>query len=827
MKKNKFFWLIAIFAIIFMGFTACGNGDDNGYPPDQPPINGGGPDNGGGPPDTGTPTPDPQINFTIRQSGGIPLSNTTEGIYFDFVDSRPTGVGLSPNQIILSGAAAMGEGAQLIHHVTAGNVHTYRLSPIVVSAAGPVSVNINHPRFSEIPERQAVVLMGTMPAPDYFVVNWNLAGGSWAAGTTPPVSGGWRNEIIPPFPNPTRPGFMFAGWFIDDGTGVINVANTEDIPILLTSNHNLIAGWMGFRLTQPVPVSGVFPAQGPIEFSPSPAGAAALPAASAAPVTVRVINTGNMATGPISVIRTGANPLAFNYVPGASFAGGLGVNVDDTFVIQVMAPPNPVLGTPGLRTATINVVCDDTNVTASVNVSFNVSPSIIDITTGTAASIIGLINNAFNNLGYEVVTVIGSRTTGAFVFNPNIPANKRLIFDATLTPSGAAITHAGDGILEIAENAVITTIGANVAINSTGSGPVIISGGTITSSTVLSTTGTVVVAGTGAGERLIITGGTINNTTVNANSVTINNLSPGEVVIEGGQVNANIGTAIRSSNGGLISISQENALVPTLITSANVTPAAGTIVIPDAGAGDRLVMTGGTVINTAANADARAINNHSAGDVRIAGGIVEANAGQAIRNAHTGNVYVTAGTVAANTGIAIYNADEGVIQISQPNNNSPALITSSNTNLNEGTIVLANVGAGGQRLNMTGGRVENMVPNFNALAINNRSSGVINISGGWVVANWGNAIRNNYTGSINVSQTQPILAPTFIRSSTHGTASGTIFIAQAGTAPEVRLTVTGGIVDNIAPTGPRWAIFNNCTHAETNLTGGNVGNVHP
>jgi hypothetical protein len=199
--------------------------------------------------------------------------------------------------------------------------------------------------------------------------------------------------------------------------------------------------------------------------------------------------------------------------------------------------------------------------------------------------------------------------------------------DIMATGAGSGIGNLGTGTINIIGGTVSATAGRAIFNNNTGriniSGTDTLITSANTSNTILAS-GTIAITGTQAavGTRLSITGGTIRNTVSNANSRTIYfNSSNGVVEISGGTISAVTGQAIHNANSGRINISGTE----TLITSANVTAAGGTIVIEGMEtATTRLEITGGTVQNTLFNNyDARVINNISLhGRVEISGGLI-------------------------------------------------------------------------------------------------------------------------------------------------------------------------------------------------------------
>jgi hypothetical protein len=142
----------------------------------------------------------------------------------------------------------------------------------------------------------------------------------------------------------------------------------------------------------------------------------------------------------------------------------------------------------------------------------------------------------------------------------------------------------------------------------------------------------------------------------NASGRAIYNNSTGAVNIRGGTVSAATGVAVYNVSTGKITVSG----TATKVTSANVTSTSGTIVIATNGTetAERLTIIGGTVENTAGNANARAIYNNSTGAVNISGGTVSAtSSGRAIHNNSTGTVTISGGTVSVPAGYAVYSMD--------------------------------------------------------------------------------------------------------------------------------------------------------------------------
>jgi len=198
----------------------------------------------------------------------------------------------------------------------------------------------------------------------------------------------------------------------------------------------------------------------------------------------------------------------------------------------------------------------------------------------------------------------------------------------------------------------------------------------------------------------------------------------------------------------------------------------------------RLIITGGTITNTAYSTNARviyngstgevvisggtvsltagfsgmAIRNNTTGAVTISGGTVQSTAGTLISNGDTGTITITGGTLSSASALAIANQFGGVVTISEVDPvNNPTLITTGNGDY---TIMLAAGGAGSAtRLFITGGTVENTSSNDGTRAIYNNSSGAVEISGGLVRAKTGYAVHfNNASADLIVNGTATLFA---------------------------------------------------------------------
>jgi len=300
--------------------------------------------------------------------------------------------------------------------------------------------------------------------------------------------------------------------------------------------------------------------------------------------------------------------------------------------------------------------------------------------------------------------------------------------------------------------------------------------GGITSANTSATQGTIATAGAVS----ITSAANIANTYANANGRAIYHNSIGAITISGGTVSAILGVAVYNNSTGLITVSGT-----AVVTSSNTTRA--TIYLASSGSGTaaRLTITGGTVSNTASNADAKAVNNASTGAVNISGG-----------------------TVSADTGVAVYaNAGSGPITVSET-----AIVKSANVTYNSGTIFFAAFGTA-TRLTITGGTVSNTASDENARAVYNSDSGAVTISGGTVSATSGRAVHNNSTGLITVSGTAVVTSS--------NATSGTIYLASSDSGTATRLAITGGTVSNTANNAGGRAVYNASTGAVA-ISGGTV-----
>jgi hypothetical protein len=315
--------------------------------------------------------------------------------------------------------------------------------------------------------------------------------------------------------------------------------------------------------------------------------------------------------------------------------------------------------------------------------------------------------------------------------------------------------------------------------------------GSITGNNQINTAGTIVVDGPSITSTAEIAN------TGNTNGRTINNVGIGSVTITGGRVSATQGWAIRNQTTGEINI------------------------------------FGGTVSTSVSGSSGNAISNGS-GEVNISGGTVSASGDINFRAINgSGRINISGGTVTGGDGAAI-NLVSGIINVS-----GTADVTSANGFTIQGTITLENSGTStAERLIITGGTVRNTVSGTTGRAIQNNSTGAVNISGGTVSAPTGRAIHNNITGAINisggtVSATTGIavwneaagiinVSNTAVVTSANVTATeGTIVLNNSGTSTAERLVITGGTVRNTGTNANARAI-NNLSRGAVTISNGRV-----
>jgi hypothetical protein len=139
-----------------------------------------------------------------------------------------------------------------------------------------------------------------------------------------------------------------------------------------------------------------------------------------------------------------------------------------------------------------------------------------------------------------------------------------------------------------------------------------------------------------------------------------------------------------------------------------------------------------------------------AGSFNMSGGKIEASSGIAINNNGIGVVTISGGTVSApdSWGAAVYNLGGKIIV------SGTAEVTSGSGNefFQLATICNYSSGTNGiSTIEITGGTVKNTASNTYARAVYNASTGVVNISGGTVLAKQGYAVYENGTGTTTLT----------------------------------------------------------------------------
>ena len=329
--------------------------------------------------------------------------------------------------------------------------------------------------------------------------------------------------------------------------------------------------------------------------------------------------------------------------------------------------------------------------------TINISGGTISATTGTAVS------GATINISGGTV----SATTGSAVSSGSIATN--ISGGSISATNGYAINSStawNHGLITISE--AIPSMPTHVSSENTDPNQ-----GTIYLST----------SGSSGPLRLEITGGTVENT---ASGNAVYNNSINEISISGGTVSAISGAAVYNAHIGALNISGGTVMAETgnavyesgryytgtssvitisgtaLVSSGNTTANEGTVYFAAGGvAAHRLLITGGTVENTAAGGNA-VFNNDTYAWVSISGG-----------------------KVSATTGSAAYNYGNGKIYIS-----GTAMVSSANTGANSGTVYLTNNSSStSSLLEITGGTVENTANPATNYAVYNDSTGVATITG--------------------------------------------------------------------------------------------------
>ena len=407
-----------------------------------------------------------------------------------------------------------------------------------------------------------------------------------------------------------------------------------------------------------------------------------------------------------------------------------------------------------------------------------------------------------------------------------------------------------DRTIQFGDGSTVLDIGTeSVSFNDIGMGNVITLTGKISSANNTAGAGTIVldnsslsinadITNTASGGNAVyntnnsiikISGGTVSATTGKA----VYNDSTGAVTISGGTVSATTGVAVYNASTGKITVSGT-----AMVTSANTTSTQGTIYLANSGttAATRLEISGGTVRNTANNADASAVFNVSTGAVTISGGTVSATQGVAIRSTSTSDGTITVSGTAKVTSVnrdtssgTIYitganTADRLVIEGGTVENTSGRAVyiynsTNAKVKISGGT-VSATTGAAvyayfstGAAVTISGGTVSATTGNA---VHTNLGSTAVTISGGTVSATTGVAVYSNSTGKITVSGTAKVTSANITDN------RGTIYLANQGSTTATRLEISGGTVENTANDANARTVYNDSDYCRVEITGGTV-----
>ena len=401
--------------------------------------------------------------------------------------------------------------------------------------------------------------------------------------------------------------------------------------------------------------------------------------------------------------------------------------------------------TAGEKTVTVTYQGKDATFKVTVQAAIPSFPSGVYGITGTGTAFTAYRNNAvigtadqpiqtvINGIKADVISTsnpatiqFGDGTTtlsiGSESINFENTSTSGVWGAVTLSGRITSGAYSNKGTIIIDDNISITST-ANIASTGGATGRAVINNSTgtvkITGGTVSVTTAYAVY--NSAGGTIEITGGTVSA----GSSYAVYNSSTGAVNISGGTVSATTGCAVYSASSGKITISGT-----AKVTSANTGSSSGTIQIAGSGtANDRLLITNGTVENTAAGTNARTIYNSGNGTVTISGGAVTGTEGRTVDNNSTGAINISGGTVSATTGRAVNNGSaNGAINVSGGTvsatsgiavynfagkvtvSGTTTKVTSRNQASSEGTITIVDdsaVNTSPLRLEVTGGTVEN------------------------------------------------------------------------------------------------------------------------
>ena len=364
---------------------------------------------------------------------------------------------------------------------------------------------------------------------------------------------------------------------------------------------------------------------------------------------------------------------------------------------------------------------------------------------------------------------------------------------------GIAIIHNSAGTLTISGGTVSTSRSGSTAIRNNSTGVVNISGGTISS----------VIFNSGDGSVNVSSGmiaGGIENSDDGYGSINVSGgMIAGYISCGNGSVNVSGGTVSSgiSNRGGKITISGD-----ALITSANTS----TISLRETRlAGERLIITGGKVENTAVN-NGRVISDQSGGVITISGGTIStSNNNYGIYS--NGTVNISGGTISAGTGIhssgtinisggTVYGGSYGIQNgVTSP---GPTINISGGTVSSGGSTIFHNTASGTGYINgpitISGGTVSST----GAYAIEKRTSSLLTISGDALI-----------TSASHESETRStIFASSIVMEG--GRVENTS--ERGGTAIRyigARLTIRGGVVSSTKG----YAIYSSVNSYNINISG--------
>jgi uncharacterized repeat protein (TIGR02543 family) len=177
---------------------------------------------------TFTVTVNSDITYTLAPVDGEDGVTDTTGIVFTFSASVDS-LNLTADDIAVGGAASKGA-AEL------SGTGTTRTLAITANSAGTATVTIAKTGIEAV-QKSVTIYKAWAYVPEYWSVTWNFNGGT--AGT-----GAYPEQIekdaflVKPFPDPTKDGFTFGGWYT-------NAALTQTYTFAdpVTANLNLYAKW--------------------------------------------------------------------------------------------------------------------------------------------------------------------------------------------------------------------------------------------------------------------------------------------------------------------------------------------------------------------------------------------------------------------------------------------------------------------------------------------------------------------------------------------------------------------------------------------------------